>query len=310
MHKYYRCNDIEESVAWARQAEERSKSLVLWGTKYNSLSEIAKNFGVNLGSMRARMKPDNSLEEIVKELLIHETIFFNGKEYSGISELATAYGKDVSLVFGRLSYGFDLERALHEPVRKIDRPELEIEYQGKWYKSKRHLFRELGISGYNVYEMMRNYDVEFETAVDIYHECKKRMGIPMERMITFIPVCIIRDKEYRSVVQLLNELKISESTVATYKSRNGYVGILETLQAMQKEMQECYEVDGQKKTYKEMVKMGYTSTTYKQVPKKLSPRYPQLQGLDLVTGCIDTMKIYEEVKEEKLNMEQGMRMNM
>ena len=38
-------------------------------------SEIAKSFGVNLGSKRGRMTPDNSLEEIVKELLISENIF-------------------------------------------------------------------------------------------------------------------------------------------------------------------------------------------------------------------------------------------
>lgn len=51
--------------------------------------------------------------------------------------------------------------------------------------------------------------------------------------------------------------------------------------------------------------MGYTSSSYRQVPKASIPVYPQLQKYDFTEGCVDVMKIYEEVKQEKLNMEQG-----
>jgi len=41
------------------------------------------------------------------------------------------------------------------------------------------------------------------------------------------------------------------------------------------------------------------------VPKKRIPRYPQLAGKDFVNNCVDAMKIYREVKEERMEQEQG-----
>ena len=49
--------------------------------------------------------------------------------------------------------------------------------------------------------------------------------------------------------------------------------------------------------------MGYTSSRYRQVPKKRIPRYPQLARKDFANNCVDAMKIYREVKEEKMEQE-------
>ena len=97
------------------------------------------------------------------------------------------------------------------------------------------------------------------------------------------------------------EFHLSANAIASYKNRNGYTGMLETLCTMQEEIKECYIVDGDVKTYKELLKMEYTSSSYRQVPKKSVPRYPQLTGKDFVNNCVDAMKIYREIKEEKWN---------
>ncbi len=86
--------------------------------------------------------------------------------------------------------------------------------------------------------------------------------------------------------------------------------MLETLCTMQEEIKECYIVDGDVKTYKELLKMRYTSSSYRQVPKKSVPRYPQLAGKDFVNNCVDAMKIYREVKEERMEQDQGMQPQM
>ena len=65
-------------------------------------------------------------------------------------------------------------------------------------------------------------------------------------------------------------------------------------------------VDGEVKTCNELLRMGYTSSSYRQVPKKSVPRYPQLAGKDFVNNCVDAMKIYREVKEEVMGQGQGM----
>ena len=258
MHRYYRTGDIEDAVLWAANAEEKKKSYVLWNRQYENVNSIALAFGVNAGS-----------------------------------------------IFARLKYGFELERALLQPIRKPNRPELEITYRGKVYASKNELYRELGIAGDCIHEMMTNHDTDFETAVDIYWETKLKAGIPAEEMLSYLPVCIIRGRYYKTVVELANEIGISTSALATYKHRHGNEGVIDTLQAMQLETKEGYILNGEVKTYKELIQMGYTSSSYRQVPKASIPVYPQLQKYDFTEGCVDVMKIYEEVKQEKLNMEQG-----
>ena len=89
-----------------------------------------------------------------------------------------------------------LERALSQPIRQVNRPEFAIEYDGKMYASKRQLSREIGISTGCIHEMMVNNDLDFETAVDILLETKDRIGIPREKMISGLPVCIIDGRTY------------------------------------------------------------------------------------------------------------------
>lgn len=133
-----------------------------------------------------RYRATKELEETVKELLEKETIFYKGIEYSGLTELAVAHGFDVTMVWDRLKYGFTLDRALTQPIRELNRPELEVEYQGERYPNKSCLLRCFGISSSCIYEMMGNHGVDFETAVDVYRETKERAGIPQEKLISYL----------------------------------------------------------------------------------------------------------------------------
>ena len=203
-----------------------------------------------------------------------------------------------------------MEEALFLPIRQMNKPQYEITYRGKTYQSKRAFARENNIGIVCIREMMENHGVDFETAADILLEIKEKAGIPAEQMITRFPMCMIRGKEYRTLVELAAELKISAAAISTYKNRNGCGGILETLCQMQKEERETYFLDGRAVSYKELMQMGYTSVSYQTVPKKKIPLYPQFAGHDFVTGCVDVAKIYEEVKSERLEQEKGMQMNM
>lgn len=80
MHRYYRSGDIEDAVAWASDTKEKKKSYVLWNRQYENLNCIALAFGLNPGSIYARLKENDSLEDIVSGLLQKETITFHGME--------------------------------------------------------------------------------------------------------------------------------------------------------------------------------------------------------------------------------------
>ena len=221
-HRYYRTKNIEDAIEWARDSLQNNKPYVLWNRQYKSINCIASAFGLPPGSIKAKLKGNESLEDIVSDLLQKEKITFCGIEYKDISALATAYNYDPSIIFDRLKYGFGLERALSQSIRKINRPDLEISYRGKVYASKNELYRELGIAGDCIHEMMVNHGTDFETAVDIYWETKVQAGISPEEMISYLPVCIIKGRYYKTIVELAHEIGISTSAVTTYKHRHGY----------------------------------------------------------------------------------------
>ena len=158
--------------------------------------------------------------------------------------------------------------------------------------------------------MMVNNNVDFETAADILLEVKEKAGIPADRMISRIPMCIIRGKEYKSIAELASELKITTRAISTYKARNGCAGILEALARMQKEKREKHIINGKAISYEEMRKMGYSKYKCGKVPKQEFPLYPQLIGYDFATDCIDVAQIYAEVKAEKLEQVRGMIMEI
>lgn len=65
--------------------------------------------------------------------------------------------------------------------------------------------------------MMVNNNVDFETAADILLEVKEKAGIPADRMISRIPMCIIRGKEYKSIAELASELKLQQGPLVPTK---------------------------------------------------------------------------------------------
>lgn len=302
MHKLHRTGDLSVAVEWAKYVAEEKETYRLWGVEYNTVADIGKAFGVYAGCIYNRMRDGMQLEEAVYDVLCKEAIVFKGKTYKGISELAVAYGYDPSIISGRLHYGVDLERALSQPVRETTRSGQEIEYRGTEYPTKAKLCRTFGIARVCVYEAMNTYGIDFETAMDIFVEVKEKAGIPKEVMISKVPICIIGGQWYKSVQNLSNEFGISAGAINTFKHRNGYVGFIETLKAMQAKTIEKYCVDGKHYGYKELLKLGYTSTSYKTVPKVAVPQYPKLQNVDLENNCVDVWEIYMEVKEEKVNM--------
>lgn len=246
-HKYARVNDIEESIAWAEKQKE--KKYVVWGREYDTLQNVAMAFGLRVYPISDRYRKGMELSEIVNDLLHTEHIEFNGKEYEGLTELATAYGMNPGLVGERLLYGFTLERELTQQIREISRPEFQIQYHDKIYASKRALSRELGIADVCISEMMTNNDTDYETAVDILAEVKQRAGIPKDKMISHIPALIVKGDYYKCFCDFLSQFDITQATFGSYKTRHGYAGSVETLAAMQKEMIERYTVDDKSYSY-------------------------------------------------------------
>ena len=309
VHNYYRTKNVDKAVKIAQKAKE-AEIYVVWGKKYCSVSKMANVYGISPATISKKLKQGKTVEEALAEILKKEVIFFQGKEFLGLTELSCYYGQDVSLIWERLSNGMNLEEALFSPIRRRNKPQCKIKYHGITYESKRDFSRKMKISVGCIHEMMVNNNVDFETVADILLEVKEKAGIPADRMISRIPMCIIRGKEYKSIAELASELKITTRAISTYKARNGCAGILEALVQMQREKREKHIIGGKAVSYEEMRKMGYSKYKCGKVPKQEFPLYPQLIGYDFVTDCVDVAQIYAEVKAEKLEQLRGMIMEI
>ena len=209
-HKYYRTKDIEQSVERAKKVKD-AQTYTVWGREYKSLTDIAKEYGTSAAVISKRLQDGKTAEEAIAEIIQKETLSFCGKEFHGLAQIANFYGKDYSLVWERLKYSMSMEEALFLPIRQMNKPQYEITYRGKTYQSKRAFARENNIGIVCIREMMENHGVDFETAADILLEIKEKAGIPAEQMITRFPMCMIRGKEYRTLVELAAELKARSS---------------------------------------------------------------------------------------------------
>lgn len=214
LHFYERKNDIQEAAECCRTFGRQE--LELWGKSYDSLADIAHQFGLNYYRLLSRMDQETGVETAVKEALKIEPVTFRGKEYLHFVDLCAAFQIQPANVYERLRYGLNLEEALTKPIKRMGN-KTPVSYRGSNYESQIALCRAYGIS----------------------------VGCVREQMISYIPHCAVRGKIYKIVPAFLREIGIKPSLFFTYKNRSGFEDVFEALKAMQKEMRAAYLVDGE-----------------------------------------------------------------
>ena len=299
LHFYERKNDIQEAVECCRTFGRQE--LELWGKRYDSLADIAHQFGLSYYRLLFRTEQGVGLEEIVKEALEKEPVTFRGKEYLHFVDLCADFQIQPANVYERLRYGFNLEEALTKPIKNIGN-KIPVSYRGSNYESQIALCRAYGISVGCVREQMRTNPLSFLEVFDTFVQLKERVGWGMEQMISYIPHCTVRGKAYKTVRAFLREIEIRPSAFYTYKDRGGFEDIFEALKAMQKEMRVAYLVDGEPQFSVDIRQKKYSRSRMKEImeAKVMVPRYPMLQGLDFDTECYDTERLYYEILNSKL----------
>ncbi len=299
LHFYERRNDIQEAVECCRTFGRQE--LELWGKSYDSLADIAHQFGLNYYRLLSRMDQETGVETAVKEALKIEPVTFRGKEYLHFVDLCAAFQIQPANVYERLRYGLNLEEALTKPIKRMGN-KTPVSYRGSNYESQIALCRAYGISVGCVREQMRTNPMDFLEAFDTFVQLKERIGWGREQMISYIPHCAVRGKIYKTVPAFLREIGIKPSLFFTYKNRSGFEDVFEALKAMQKEMRAAYLVDGEPQFSVDIRQKKYSRSRMKEImeAKVMVPRYPMLQGLDFDTDCYDTEWIYYEILNSKL----------
>lgn len=307
-HFYYRNRNIQESVQ--KCIESNGILIELWGHKYFGIAEVALKFGIKYVALAQRVRDGMELQQAVKSMLGNEPVTFRGKQYENFVDLCAEHHIQPGNVYERLSYGFTLEEALERPIQSKGIGKT-VSYNGKNYTSLMDLCRDYGISEMCVREQLRRNPLQFLDAFEILVELKKQAVIPREEYLNYIPGCRVRGKNYKTVASFAAEFGMTSTTLYTYKSRHNCGTVFEAFRQMQKEVRKAYLKDGKPTLYSELLKQYDKYQIYKMnLPAVEVPRYPMIQNFDFFTDCHDTLAIYENLLNVKIEQVAGQKQTM
>lgn len=299
-HFVNRSSSFDEALSRyeEQQTRKRQNELVLWGRKYESRAQLAREFGISPPSLDRQLQEGLDVASAVRLLLNKESILFLGKKYDRLSILCAEYNIQPANVTDRLQYGLSLYDAVTKPVRDVVRGKITA-YRGVTYRSEVKLCRDYGISVTWVREQIRGTPYSFTDMANVFIHLKERVGFSKDHLLHYIPPLIMRGHEYTGV-KLARELNVSYTSLCTYKSSHGFQDTFEALRSMQGETKPVYMYMNKGCTYTELRKTGLTQKMVNSLPKGQRPLYPQLENIDLKTGCIDVLHIYRNLCSELL----------
>ncbi len=155
-----------------RKRHHFAKGVELNGKNYESLTELAKEYGINVSSVYFRLKHGWPIEQAAgidpppspnggKKLCIH------GKEFASISKAAAAYGIHAPKVRDRLRKGWTVEQALEIEAVTLANDPIKLCINGQEYRSISQAIRELGVSRSKFYSRRKmGWSIEQALGID------------------------------------------------------------------------------------------------------------------------------------------------
>ena len=119
-----------------RRTNKKIENLVVDGIKYESISQLAKSFGLKPFVVRQRIIDYGyTAEEAVKKPLKGKSTIVKGKEFSSISEAARYFNRSAATVQANLKRGLTVDEAFGFEKRRTSRTVL-YDWNGKKYTIK------------------------------------------------------------------------------------------------------------------------------------------------------------------------------
>ena len=127
----YKKNNIKKTTRSVKDVD-----LVVDGIKYDSISQLAKSFGLEPYVVRNRIIDYGyTVEEAVKKPLKGKSINVKGKEFSSIAEAARYFNKSAGTIQANLKRGLTVDEAFGFEKRRTSRTVL-YDWNGKEYTIK------------------------------------------------------------------------------------------------------------------------------------------------------------------------------
>lgn len=132
---------LEEAIAQGHNPNE----VTVFGKTYESLTAVARLYGIDAQRLRCRSKELGSVENALKCILKKEPIHFRGEAYESLIQLCNHFGVDAQTVSRRLHYGHTLDYALTTPI-KVKNTKGKHTYNGETFRTRRELADKYGFA--------------------------------------------------------------------------------------------------------------------------------------------------------------------
>lgn len=175
------------------------------GNEFSSMSEMARHYDIEDNTFRARMRMGWSLEKTLTTPVrksrptARKSLFYKGKKYSSLTELAREFGIPETTFFAKMDKGFPVEKIIEEASKKV------LDHLGKEYPSTR--------------KMCLYYGIDLST-----FNYRIKHGMSLKEALTNVrknPIVDHLGNEFKTRSEMLDYYKLSEGT---FKSRiqNGW----------------------------------------------------------------------------------------
>lgn len=176
------------------------------GKLYKNIRQLAKEIGMDPGTLYGRINKGLSIEEAVNEPISKKNnpkeVYCYGERFESISELARSYGIDAETISRRLAKGIRPEEAVLLEKRESKNVQEKVEFEGKEYKNLSVLAKEMGVP-YGLVYRVKDSAEEMRKVIDKYGKENT------ERVVCF-------GVEYANLKELLEQYGISKQL---YKNR-------------------------------------------------------------------------------------------
>lgn len=294
---YSQSGSIGEAVDLSIENRRETKAS-LWGVEYPSVRGIAAAFGLNYQTLHSALSRGEVMEDAVKRILNTEPILFDGIKYACFSDLCGAYQIQPVNVHLRLKLGMPLEDALTLPIQ-ASRNGKSICYRGQDYPSRIAMCREFGISVQCVYGQLRYIDTDFLQMFDVLAQLKECAGLPQNYQLNYIPACIFHREPVKTISQLAKKVGIETAKLYAHKAEHGFSNVFDALRSMKATLKPVYHIDGRTYTHSQLSERysGFQIQRFESARTRI-PVFPQLQGVDFESGCMDILELRRQLLSE------------
>lgn len=247
----HKLNSVEKALDYilSEEYENNHSTYIVYGRTYQSITQVAVNFGISNRNLIAHNKRLGDLTKALEYCLGLE-IEYGGKKYRNLCDLCSAYNISAGSCLGRLNSGWSLDRALSEPIIENNNVYKEVFFRGTLYNSVAALGRDYNIDSrviYNIFEKYKNkyIGLNIEECCEIVIGFLEKYNIIGKFYINSMPSVLYDGNLFSTYLEYIKYIGIHQTLWYEYRGKYKGLDVLQTASLIKDKTIYNYEYQGE-----------------------------------------------------------------